>query len=123
MQENYLEDETVLTSYMHDMRAAREDADRELAHMRKMAEDAHRDWTRKLKDRRKEVSLTASALSASTSMLLSSAEFQHQSDFIVFSRSHRAAVLHVRSCNPPTEDALTQGRVGVTYHVYHSMYI
>ncbi|KAA6428968.1 MAG: hypothetical protein FRX49_01078 [Trebouxia sp. A1-2] len=55
MQENYLEDETVLTSYMHDMRAAREDADRELAHMRKMAEDAHRDWTRKLKDRRKEV--------------------------------------------------------------------
>lgn len=55
MQENYLEDETVLTSYMHDMRAAREDADRELAHMRKMAEDAHKDWTRKLKDRRKEV--------------------------------------------------------------------
>ncbi|DBA93849.1 hypothetical protein WJX82_009274 [Trebouxia sp. C0006] len=55
MQENYLEDETVLTSYMHDIRAAREDADRELAHMRKMAEDAHRDWTRKLKDRRKEV--------------------------------------------------------------------
>ncbi len=60
MQENYLEDETVLTSYMHDMRAAREDADRELAHMRKMSEDAHRDWTRKLKDRRKEVSLFAS---------------------------------------------------------------
>ena len=56
MQENYLEDETVLTSYMHDMRAAREDADRELAHMRKMAEDAHKDWMRKLKDRRKEVS-------------------------------------------------------------------
>ena len=55
MQENYLEDETVLTSYMHDMRAAREDADRELAHMRKMAEDAHKDWMRKLKDRRKEV--------------------------------------------------------------------
>ncbi len=60
MQENYLEDETVLTSYMHDIRAAREDADRELAHMRKMAEDAHRDWTRKLKDRRKEVSLFTS---------------------------------------------------------------
>lgn len=59
MQENYLEDETVLTSYMHDMRAAREDAERELAHMRKMAEDAHKDWMRKLKDRRKEVSLTA----------------------------------------------------------------
>ena len=58
MQENYLEDETVLTSYMHDMRAAREDAERELAHMRKMAEDAHKDWMRKLKDRRKEVSLT-----------------------------------------------------------------
>lgn len=58
MQENYLEDETVLTSYMHDMRAAREDADRELAHMRKMAEDAHKDWMRKLKDRRKEVCVT-----------------------------------------------------------------
>ena len=55
MQENYLEDEKVLTSYMHDIRAAREDAERELAHMRKMAADAHRDWTRKLKDRRKEV--------------------------------------------------------------------
>ena len=55
MQENYLEDEAVLTSYMHDMRAAREDADKELAHMRKMAEEAHKDWQRKLKDRRKEV--------------------------------------------------------------------
>ena len=99
MQENYLEDETVLTSYMHDMRAAREDADRELAHMRKMAEDAHRDWTRKLKDRRKEVSFFASVLSASTSMLLSSAEIQQQSDFAVFSGLRRAAVLHVRSCN------------------------
>ena len=62
MQENYLEDETVLTSYMHDMRAAREDADRELAHMRKMAEDAHKDWMRKLKDRRKEVGLTGPQL-------------------------------------------------------------
>lgn len=56
MQENYLEDEAVLTSYMHDMRAAREDADKELAQMRRMAEEAHKDWQRKLKDRRKEVS-------------------------------------------------------------------
>ena len=64
MQENYLEDETVLTSYMHDMRAAREDADRELAHMRKMAEDAHKDWMRKLKDRRKEVTYARNSLSA-----------------------------------------------------------
>ena len=61
MQENYVEDEAVLTSYMHDMRAAREDADRELAHMRTMAESAHKDWMRKLKDRRKEVSPALSA--------------------------------------------------------------
>ena len=60
MQENYVEDEAVLTSYMHDMRAAREDADRELAHMRTMAESAHKDWMRKLKDRRKEVSPASS---------------------------------------------------------------
>ena len=67
MQENYVEDEAVLTSYMHDMRAAREDADRELAHMRSMAENAHKDWMRKLKDRRKEVNYATATHSANVS--------------------------------------------------------
>lgn len=68
MQENYLEDESVLTSYMHDMRAAREDADKDLAHMRRMAEEAHKDWQRKLKDRRKEVCCFPSVHTAQLSL-------------------------------------------------------
>ena len=55
MQDAYGEDHAVLTSHMHDMRAAKEDAERELAHTRKMCEEAKKDWHRKLKDRRKEV--------------------------------------------------------------------
>ena len=59
MQDAYGEDHAVLTSHMHDMRAAKEDAERELAHTRKMCEEAKKDWHRKLKDRRKEVGFHA----------------------------------------------------------------
>ncbi len=59
MQDAYGEDHAVLTSHMHDMRAAKEDAERELAHTRKMCEEAKKDWHRKLKDRRKEVGIHA----------------------------------------------------------------
>ena len=63
MQDAYGEDHAVLTSHMHDMRAAKEDAERELAHTRKMCEEAKKDWHRKLKDRRKEVSFHAFSVS------------------------------------------------------------
>ena len=62
MQDNYQEDHAALVSYMHDMRAAKEDAERELAHARKMCEEARKDWTRKLKDRRKEVCMLTSSV-------------------------------------------------------------
>ena len=63
MQDAYGEDHAVLTSHMHDMRAAKEDAERELAHTRKMCEEAKKDWHRKLKDRRKEVGCHAVSVS------------------------------------------------------------
>lgn len=49
------EDHATLTQHMHDMRAAKEDAERQLQHMRRMLEDAKRDWVRKMRDRKKEV--------------------------------------------------------------------
>lgn len=37
------------------MRSAREDAGRQLGHMRRMHEESRHDWQRKLKERRREV--------------------------------------------------------------------
>lgn len=50
------EDHAALVGNMHSLRAGREDADRELAHLRHMCSEVQHDWLRKLKDRRKEVS-------------------------------------------------------------------
>ncbi|KAK9808645.1 hypothetical protein WJX72_001158 [[Myrmecia] bisecta] len=55
MQENYMEDYATLTQHMHDMRAAKEDAERDLAHLKQMCTESKKDWARKLKDRRREV--------------------------------------------------------------------
>ena len=49
------EDHATLTQHMHDMRASKEEAERQLSHMRKMLEDAKKDWMKKMKDRKKEV--------------------------------------------------------------------
>jgi hypothetical protein len=50
-----LEDHTTLTQMMHDMRAAKEEAERQLTQMKKMLEDAKKDWLKKMKDRKNEV--------------------------------------------------------------------
>ena len=50
------EDHAALVGNMHSLRAGREDAERELAHLRHMCSEVQHDWLRKLKDRRKEVS-------------------------------------------------------------------
>lgn len=50
-----VEDHATLTQMMHDMRAANEDAERQLAQMKKILEDAKKDWMKKMKDRKKEV--------------------------------------------------------------------
>lgn len=50
-----LEDHATLTQMMHDMRAAREEAERQLTQMKKMLEDAKKDWLKKMKDRKNEV--------------------------------------------------------------------
>jgi uncharacterized protein YwgA len=55
MKNNAQEDHATLTQHMHDMRAAKEEADRQLNKMKKMLEDAKKDWLKKMKDRKKEV--------------------------------------------------------------------
>ena len=50
-----LEDHATLTQMMHDMRAGREEAERQLTQMKKMLEDAKKDWLKKMKDRKNEV--------------------------------------------------------------------
>jgi len=50
-----VEDHATLTQMMHDMRAAKEEAERQLAQMKKILEDAKKDWMKKMKDRKKEV--------------------------------------------------------------------
>lgn len=56
------EDHAALVGNMHSLRAGREDADRELAHLRHMCSEVQHDWLRKLKDRRKEVSIEVLSL-------------------------------------------------------------
>ena len=56
MKTDSLEDHATLTQHMHDMRAAKEEAERQLAKMKRMFEDAKKDWHKKMKDRKKEVS-------------------------------------------------------------------
>ena len=49
------EDHAALTQHMNDMRAAKEDAEKQLSRTRRLLDDAKKDWQRKLKDRKKEV--------------------------------------------------------------------
>lgn len=55
LREDALDDFTTLTKHMHEMRAAKEDAERELGAVVAMFDQVRGDWQRKLKDRRKEV--------------------------------------------------------------------
>jgi hypothetical protein len=50
-----MDDYTTLTKHMHEMRAAKEDAERDLGAVVTMFDQVRRDWQKKLKDRRKEV--------------------------------------------------------------------
>ena len=50
-----MDDYTTLTKHMHEMRAAKEDAERELGAVVAMFDQVRGDWHKKLKDRRKEV--------------------------------------------------------------------
>jgi hypothetical protein len=56
MKTDAVEDHATLTQHMHDMRAAKEDSERQLHRMKRMLEEAKKDWLRKMKDRKKEVS-------------------------------------------------------------------
>lgn len=51
----FAEDHAVLTSHMHMMRFARENAERDLAAIKAQREAVRSDWQRKLQDCRKEV--------------------------------------------------------------------
>lgn len=51
----FTEDHVALTEHMHAARAAREDAERDLAAAKAQKEAVAHDWQRKLQDRRKEV--------------------------------------------------------------------
>lgn len=55
LQEGAADDFVTLTKQMHEMRAAREDAERELGGAVAMYDQVRGDWGKKLKDRRKEV--------------------------------------------------------------------
>jgi hypothetical protein len=55
MKTNALEDHNTLTQHMHDVRAAKEDSERQLSKMKRMLEDAKKDWLKKMRDRKKEV--------------------------------------------------------------------
>ena len=55
MKTHALEDYATLTQHMHDMRASKEEVERQLAKMRKMLDEAKKDWQKKMKERRKEV--------------------------------------------------------------------
>ena len=49
------EDHSTLTQLMHDVRARKEMSERQLGKMRRMLEEAKRDWQKKMRDRKKEV--------------------------------------------------------------------
>lgn len=49
------DDHSTLTQLMHDVRAAKEESERQLGKMRRMLEEAKRDWQKKMRDRKKEV--------------------------------------------------------------------
>ncbi len=51
----FMEDHAVLTEHMHATRAAREEAERDLATTKAQRDAVRSDWARKLQDRRKEV--------------------------------------------------------------------
>ena len=53
----FTEDHAVLTEHMHAARAAREDAERDVAATKAQRDTVRSDWARKLQDRRKEVHL------------------------------------------------------------------
>lgn len=55
LKEDATDDFTTLTKHMHEMRAAKEDAERELAAAVGVLDQVRSDWRRKLADRRKEV--------------------------------------------------------------------
>lgn len=61
LKDDALRDYDTLTKHMHEMRAAKEDAERELATVVAMFDQVRGDWQKKLKDRRKEVSITANS--------------------------------------------------------------
>jgi hypothetical protein len=50
-----LEDQAALAQHLHDVRAGKEDAERQLSHLRRMLDGAKKDWLKKMKDRKKEV--------------------------------------------------------------------
>jgi hypothetical protein len=56
LKEGAAEDLTALTKQTHGMRASKEDAERDLGAAVTMFDQVRGDWTKKLKDRRKEVS-------------------------------------------------------------------
>jgi hypothetical protein len=56
LKEGATDDIGVLTRQMHEMRAAKEDAERDLGAAVLMYDQMRSDWSKKLKDRRKEVS-------------------------------------------------------------------
>ena len=49
------DDLITLTAHMNEMRAAKEQAERELARMKRMLEETRIDWQKKLRERRREV--------------------------------------------------------------------
>ncbi|GMH32341.1 hypothetical protein BSKO_00175 [Bryopsis sp. KO-2023] len=55
MKKDSKDDIATLTQHMHDMLAAKEEGEKQLSKMRKIYDEARRDWQKKLKDRRKEV--------------------------------------------------------------------
>lgn len=55
--EAYVTDCNALLAALRDGGAAVEDAERELAHQRQLADQARSDWQRKLRDSRQEVSV------------------------------------------------------------------
>ncbi len=59
LQEGADDDFTTLVKQMHEMRAAKEDAERELGSVVGMYDQVRSDWGKKLRDRRKEVSVAS----------------------------------------------------------------
>jgi hypothetical protein len=55
LKSNAHEDHNTLTQHMHDVRAAKEDSEQQLSKMKRMLDDAKKDWLKKMRDRKKEV--------------------------------------------------------------------